>query len=104
TRDDVGKDAQLDIAMLRDRGEQVAIDAARPGDRLAVVKGARGRGEPPYLLGDAVHVNGEADAAIANQGEAQFLFPHDQRDSGVWWAASPLAVDLRGFGVGSCHS
>ena len=52
-------------------------------DRLAVMKGARGGREPPYLLGDAVHVNGKADAAVANQGEAQFLFPHEPGDSGV---------------------
>ena len=39
-------------------------------DRLA------GLGEPPDLLGDAVHVDGEADAAIADQGDPQLLLPH----------------------------
>src|SRR3546814_3594080 len=58
-RDDIGKDAQLDIAMLRDSREQIAIDAARSADRLAIMKGARGGGEPPYLLGDAVHIDGK---------------------------------------------
>src|SRR3546814_6910548 len=82
-RDDIGKDAQLDIAMLRDSREPIAIDAARSADRLAIMKGARGGGEPPYLLGDAVHIDGKADAAVANQGEAQFLFPHGQAHSGV---------------------
>ncbi len=69
-RDDIGQHAQPHAAMSGDRREQVAIDAARPVDRIAVVKGARRRRKPPDLLGDPVHIDGEADAAVANQGEA----------------------------------
>ena len=35
-----------------------------------------GAGEPPDLLGDAVHIDGEADAPIADQSEAKLLLPH----------------------------
>jgi hypothetical protein len=35
-----------------------------------VMKGARRRRESPHFLGDAVHVDGKADAAVADQGKA----------------------------------
>src|SRR3546814_7769167 len=60
---------------------EVAVDVARSRDRLSVVKGARRRGQPPHLLGDAVHIDRQADAAVANQGETQFLFTHRRPDS-----------------------
>src|SRR3546814_7899821 len=50
-------------------------------DRAAVVPRARRRREAPDLLGDSVHIDGKADAAVANQGEPQFLFAHGRRDS-----------------------
>lgn len=88
-RDDVGKDAQPDIAARGDSGQQFAIDRARALLGGAVMKGPRRRGEAPHFLGDAVHIDGEADSAVANQGEAQFLFPHASGDSAVWGATSP---------------
>ena len=45
------------------------------------------------FLGDAVHIDGEADAAVANQGEAQFLFPHRDNDSALWGAPSPFQTE-----------
>jgi hypothetical protein len=40
------------------------------------MKGTAGTGEPPYLLGDAVHVYGEADPPVADQRQPNFLLPH----------------------------
>ncbi len=81
--DDIGQHAQPHAALRRNGGQKLAVDAARAALRRALMKGARRRGEPPDLLGNAVHIDGEADAAVANQGEAQFLFPHCDGDSAV---------------------
>ena len=45
------------------------------GGASAVIAFA-GAGEAPYLLGDAVHVDGKADPSVADQRQAKFLLPH----------------------------
>ena len=68
--DDVGHDAQADAALRLDRAEQRAIDRLAAAARLRIVMiGAAGAGQPPHFLGDAVHVDGQADAAVADQRE-----------------------------------
>ncbi len=68
--DDVGHDAQADAALRLDRAEQRAIDRLAAAARLRIVMiGAAGAGQPPHFLGDAMHVDGQADAAIADQRE-----------------------------------
>ncbi len=74
--EDVDQHPDVDVALRGDGGEERAV--AVP-ERL--VRGARmhrlaGLGEPPDLLGDAVHVDGEADAAVADQGDAELLLLH----------------------------
>jgi hypothetical protein len=44
--------------------------------RFTAVEAATGRCKPPDLLGHAMHVNREADAAIADEGQPQFFFAH----------------------------
>src|SRR5690606_14241955 len=52
--------------------------------RFAVARGTAGAGEAPDLLGDAVHVDREADPAIADQRQPQFpLMPRHQARSTV---------------------
>ena len=74
---DVGEHADLERALCLDLFEQLAIDGL--ARRAAVTAGmmtlARAD-EVPDLLGDAVHVDGEADAAIADEREAEFFFAH----------------------------
>ena len=68
--DDVGHDAQADAALRLDRAEQCAVDRLAAAARLRIVMiGAAGAGQPPHFLGDAMHVDGQADAAIADQRE-----------------------------------
>ena len=43
---------------------------------LAGVIGPAGADHVPHFLGDAVHVDREADPAIADEGETQLLFAH----------------------------
>ena len=77
--DDVGQHA--DIGMGRQLVEQLDIDL------LAVLRGEhrhagaqlaaqRGAVQLPNLLGDAVHIDGKADPAVADQREAKFLVAH----------------------------
>jgi hypothetical protein len=67
-RQDVDQHPQLDAALRRHRLEQPAVDAfAAARRRFPGVEGAAGAGEPPHLLGDAVHVDGEADSPVADQ-------------------------------------
>ena len=46
--------------------------------RGVVVEGAAGAQDVPDLARDAMHVNGEADPAIANERQPEFFFAHDQ--------------------------
>ncbi len=63
--------------MLLDLLQQRMIDRlAAGGGGLVGVKRLAGAGEPPDLLGDAMHVHREADPAVANQSETQFLLAH----------------------------
>ena len=48
--------------------------SAMPGDMIA----ARA-GQLPQLARDPVHVHGEADPPIANQGNSQFFLPHRRK-------------------------
>ena len=81
--DDVGQDAQADAGMALELVEQLMVHTlAADGGRGVVVARAAGGGEPPHLLGDAVHVHREADAAIADQRKAEFLLAHQRRISG----------------------
>ena len=41
------------------------------------MKRTAGAGKVPYLLGHPVHVDGEADAAVADQCQPKLFFPHD---------------------------
>ena len=46
------------------------------------MKGAAGAGEPPDLLGDAVHVHGEADSPVTDEGEPKFFLTHGRTVAG----------------------
>ena len=60
-----------------DRLQQVAVDALNPfGSRIACMEGPARAGELPDFLGDAVHVDGQADPAVADERDPQFLLPH----------------------------
>jgi hypothetical protein len=81
TRDDVWHDTQPQIR-FGERGVQyVAIHGlARAGIDIGLL--ARGEvaactGEMPDLLGDAMHIHGKTDSAVADQREPQFLLSHD---------------------------
>src|SRR5690606_12979410 len=43
---------------------------------FAGVKRTAGACHLPQFLGDPMHVHGEADAAVTDQGDAQLLVPH----------------------------
>jgi hypothetical protein len=75
--DDVGEDAQLDPGERLDLFDQRGIDRlAATRRRVAGMKGAAGADQMPHLLGDAVHIDREADPAVADQREPQFLLAH----------------------------
>ena len=77
--EDVDQDAQVDPASPA-RSRRAARDRLprlpSPSAGIAERERLAGAGEPPDLLGDAVHVDGEADAAVADQSEPQLLLPH----------------------------
>ncbi len=68
--------SRMSVAVF-DLAEQFVIDRLGPaGGRFGGMQpAARLRGFP-HLLGDPVHVDGEADPAIANQRNPKFLLPH----------------------------
>ena len=75
---DIGQDAQAQAVGALDLLQKVAI-----GPRHAIQRGRGGLVEGPArprqvpdFLGDAVHVDRKADAAIADKGKAQFLLAH----------------------------
>ena len=69
-------DLWLDRADI-DRLLDPAVNRVRRVRRLRTLgKGAAGADQPPHLLGDAVHVDRQADPAIADQRQPQFLLPH----------------------------
>ena len=75
--DDVGQDPQAQPVPGFEMLEQGAVDAlAVFGLRLTGVVGTAGAGELPQLLGHPVHVDRQADSAVADQRDPQFLLPH----------------------------
>ncbi len=67
-RDDVDEHAQPDAGGVLDFLEQRAIDAlAAAVGGFAIARGAAGAGRGADLLGDAMHVDREADPAIADE-------------------------------------
>jgi len=77
----VGDDAQAKLRLFERRGENVLIDGLAGAVRgVRVISGSEipaRPGEMPNLLGDAMHVDGKTDAAIADQRQPQFLLSHD---------------------------
>ena len=70
----------VEAAPIGNRTKKLQIDAfaafARARIITAAMIGAACLGDPPDLLGDSVHVDREADSAVADQGDPEFLFPH----------------------------
>src|SRR5690606_35933133 len=57
--------------------QQVVIGALDPGRPLLTgAERATGAGQLPHFLGHAMHVDGEADSAVADERDPQFLLPH----------------------------
>ena len=57
--------------------EQAAVFARDPVAGMAgCMEVAAGARQVPHLLGHAMHVNGEADPAVADKTDPQFLLPH----------------------------
>ncbi len=83
TGDDIDQHPQPQPGFVLKLVEQCLIDALAAGCCVGAIveipAGARG---VPDLLGDAVHVHRQADAAVANQGEAEFLLAHLSAGSG----------------------
>ncbi len=75
-REDIDDD--LELLRVADAGEQIVVDALAVGQRfrLLIMEGAAGAHQFPNLLADAVHVDGEADPAVAHQRQPQFLLAH----------------------------
>lgn len=84
-RNDVRKKAQAQIAFEGDFLEQAEIDGFHASDIvvLRVVKRTTGAGGVPQLLGYAMHVHRETDAAIADECDAQFFLPHWRNMAGM---------------------
>ena len=78
TGEDVRHDPQAQVAPLLDPLEKGVIGCGRAIElfRFRAVESATGTGKLPDLLGDAVHVDCKADAAIAHKGKSQFLLAH----------------------------
>ena len=75
--DDIDQHAQSQPGIVLYLLQQGAVYRLAALGRRAIAEKRLARlGKPPDLLRDAVHVDGEADAAIADQSEAQFLLAH----------------------------
>ncbi len=48
-------------------------------------------GEVPDLLGDAMHIDGKADAAVADQRQPEFLLSHDGKMARAVALVDPIA-------------
>ena len=74
---DIGQDAQPQAVFVLDPFDQLAVDRLHPLQRTACgVERATGAGQLPQLARDPMHVDRQADAAIADQRYPQFLLPH----------------------------
>jgi len=69
----IGQDPHAQRAFPRHLVEQFGIDAGGAARPLAVMTRTAGAGEVPHLLGDAVHIDREADPAVTDQRQPQFL-------------------------------
>ena len=74
---DVGKKPQLWPARVVNIGQQVVVDMfAIATVRCAGMKSTAGARELPQLLGDAMHIYGKADPAVAHKSDAKLLLTH----------------------------
>ena len=74
---DVGHDAQPQGVLVLDRGEEFGVDPVHSAARrYAGMVVAAGAGEVPQLPRDAVHIDRQADPAVADECDPQFLLPH----------------------------
>src|SRR3546814_16434345 len=78
----IDQDPKLDSAFVGDGFEQLVVDVMTAAGRwLSGMKCPTGAGEVPDLLGNAVHVDGQAEPPIEDQRQPKFLLPHDhERD------------------------
>src|SRR5690606_26012176 len=78
--EDVDEDAEVSVRLELDPAEQMGIDLFRLAGCVRAARRAvdvlAGPRQPPDFLRDAVHVDGEADTAIAYQGDPQLLLAH----------------------------
>ena len=58
------------------------------------MKGLAGPRQFPNFFGNPVHINGKADAAIANERQSEFFFPHTPM-IGICWLLSRKWLALR---------
>ena len=99
---DVDIDAQVQVAAFADRPQKIAIGPALGRFIVRMEQLAR-LGGAPDLLGDAVHVDGEADAAVADERDPKLFLTHRggawQDDAGLSSASAapgegPLSLSL----------
>ena len=79
-RDDIDEDAQSQAGFRLDFLKQRAVHPlAAPRRSDPCVERLTCTRQPPDFLGDAVHVDGKADPAIADQRKAEFLLARHRR-------------------------
>ena len=74
----IGQHPQAITLGLLDLAKESAVGlghTVQPG-LAGMVEGAARAGQMPDFLGDAMHVDRKADAAVADKGKAQFLLAH----------------------------
>ena len=76
--DDVGKDAQFERMGFFEMAQQPVVDRLRAacGNRLPVPVQLAGADRLPHLFRHPMHVDGQADAAVTDERDPQFLLPH----------------------------
>ncbi len=98
-RDDVRHDAEPEARLGKRSLQNFEIDGlARTGFNLGpLARGeiGTGAGEMPDLLGDAMHIHGKTDAAVADQREPQFLLSMTARWRGFGRLSTSDALELR---------
>ena len=74
---DIGEHAQAQVLFVGDPFEQRAIDRFHPAARGPLrVEIATGAGQLPQLARHAMHIDGQAHSAVADQRYPQFLLTH----------------------------
>ena len=78
--DNVGQHPKPKRVLRLNMAEKFQIDPLHPLRRRRgmVVISPAGARQLPQFLGDAMHVNGKADAAITHKRNAEFLLAHAQ--------------------------